>query len=105
MHARSSAYAYQLECVGAGGECNAAHNMHLLQLVRVGGHRRVEKRVIKRVDRRGVREGVRLGADLPSLGADLGGVSPVPVQMWRGRAESWWDVAGLSPVAVQMWQG
>jgi hypothetical protein len=35
-----------------------------------------------------------------SPGADVAGVSPVPVQMWPGA-----DVAGVSPVPVQMWPG
>jgi hypothetical protein len=49
-------------------------------------------------------------------GADVAGASPVPVQMWQGRAQSRCrcgrgepspgaDVAGASPVPVQMWQG
>jgi hypothetical protein len=47
---------------------------------------------------------------------DVGGVSPVPVQMWQGRALSRCrcgrggpcpgaDVGGVSPVPVQMWAG
>ena len=49
-------------------------------------------------------------------GTDGMGASPVPVQMWAGRAQSRCrcgrgepgpgaDVAGASPVLVQMWQG
>ena len=30
----------------------------------------------------------RCGGGEPSPGADVGGVSPVPVQMWAGRAQS-----------------
>ncbi len=71
----------------------------------------------------------------PSAGADVAGVSPVPVQMWAGGARSWCrcgrgraqsrcrcgggepspgadvapgpvaDAAGASPVRVQMWRG
>jgi hypothetical protein len=37
----------------------------------------------------------RCGRGEPSPGADVAGVSPVPVQMW----------AGASPVPVQMWAG
>jgi hypothetical protein len=51
-----------------------------------------------------------------SPGADVGGVGPVPVQMWEGWAQSrrrcgrgepspGADVAGVSPVPMQMWQG
>jgi hypothetical protein len=47
-------------------------------------------------------------------GADVGGVSPVLVQMWRdepwcrcggGEPSLGADAAGVSPVPVQMWQG
>jgi hypothetical protein len=34
-------------------------------------------------------------SDEPSPGADVAGVSPVPIQMWQG----------VSPVPMQMWQG
>jgi hypothetical protein len=37
----------------------------------------------------------RCGRGEPSPGADVAGVSPVPVQMWQG----------VRPVPVQMWQG
>jgi hypothetical protein len=55
-------------------------------------------------------------ADEPSPGADVGGASPVPVQMSQGRAQSrrrcgrgepshGADVGGASPVPAQMWPG
>jgi hypothetical protein len=57
----------------------------------------------------------RCGRDEPSPGADVGGMSPVPVQMRQGRAQSRCrcgrgepspgaDVAGVGPIPVQMWQ-
>ena len=42
---------------------------------------------------------------LPSPGADVAGVSPVPSQMWQGEPSPGADVAGVSPVPSQMWQG
>jgi hypothetical protein len=58
----------------------------------------------------------KCGRDEPSPGADAAGASPVPVQMWPGRAQSRCrcgrgepspgaDAAAASPVPVQMWPG
>jgi hypothetical protein len=58
----------------------------------------------------------RCGRGGPSPGADVGGVGPVPMQMWQGWAQSWCrcgrgepspgaDVGGVGPVLMQMWQG
>ena len=46
----------------------------------------------------------RCGSGEPSPGADVEGVSPVPVQMWQGRAQSRCRWRGVSAVPVQMWQ-
>jgi hypothetical protein len=59
--------------------------------------------------------GGRRGKGGPSPGADVGGVGPVPAQMWEGRAQSQRrcgrgepspsaDVGGVSPVPAQMWE-
>ncbi len=55
------------------------------------------------------------GRGEPSPGADVGGASPVPVQMWAGepspgadvggRAQTAADAGGAGPVLVQMWAG
>jgi hypothetical protein len=58
----------------------------------------------------------RCGRGEPSPGADVAGASPVPAQMWQGRAQSrrrcgrgerspGADVAGASAVPAQVWQG
>jgi hypothetical protein len=59
-----------------------------------------------------VKSRCRCGRGEPSPGADVAGVSPVPVQMWQGRGQSRCrcgkveaspgaDVAGVSPVPVR----
>ena len=46
------------------------------------------------------------GEDRMRPGADVRGVSPVPVQVSQaGEPSPGADVAGASPVPVQMWQG
>ena len=45
------------------------------------------------------------GSCEPSRSAAAEGVSPVPVQMWRGEPSPGADVEGVSPVPVQMWVG
>jgi hypothetical protein len=47
----------------------------------------------------------RCGSGKLSPGADVGGVSPVPVQMWQRRASSSADVAGARSAPVQVWRG
>jgi hypothetical protein len=47
----------------------------------------------------------RCGSGKLSPGADVGGVSPVPVQMWQRRASSSADVAGARSTPVQVWRG
>ncbi len=58
----------------------------------------------------------RAGRGETSPGADVAGVSLVPVQMWRGRAQSSCycgrgepsvgaDMAAVSPIVVLLWQG
>ena len=44
------------------------------------------------------------GSGEPSPGADVGGASPVPAQMWEVEPSPSADVGGVSPAQAPMWQ-